>query len=92
MPGERGTGGIPGPKGDRVSEQISLEVSLEVVQIDFYFNIMTYFMNENLHLIKKMSGRLLVSCVINMHPSPLSYRVTTDRKDLRVLLERTVLE
>lgn len=49
MPGERGTGGIPGPKGDRVSE----EISLEVVQMDTYFNIMN-IMNEKVHLMKKM--------------------------------------
>lgn len=39
-----------------------------------------------------MTGGLVVLCVINMQPSSLSNRVTTDRKDLRELLERTVLE
>ena len=39
-----------------------------------------------------MTIGLVVSYRINMQPSSLSNRVTTDRKDLRELLERTVLE
>ncbi len=57
--------------------------------MDLYLNIMDYFMSEQVHLIEEMS-LLVVSCMIKL--SSLSNRVTTDRKDLRELLERTVLE
>lgn len=57
--------------------------------MDFHLNIMDYFMSEKVHLIEEISC-LVVSCMIKL--SSLSNRVTTDRKDLRELLERTVLE
>lgn len=46
----------------------------------------------NLNRANVMTRGLVVSCMINMKPSSLSNRVTMDRRDLRVLLERMVLE
>ena len=53
---------------------------------------MNYFMSKMVHLLEQMSRGLVVLCMINTQPSSLSNRVTTDRRDLRELLERTVLE
>lgn len=41
MPGERGTGGIPGPKGDRVSNRLFLRIT-------FLFGIIGHFIIQNI--------------------------------------------